>query len=165
MRRDALWLLMATALPLFLIFLLPVFGVLGQTLLLTLIIIFFAFHFLFLSFHPCSERLMHYYKMLKRTQAEGVRTMMALDIKKYGLAWGSACAILYLGCVIVMAVAGREGTVFLFNSLLHGLDVSPVIRMSMPVSEMVTGLIEIFIVGWLFGATIASIYNYCLKGK
>ena len=60
-----------------------------------------------------------------------------------------------------MDVAGRQGTVFLFNSLLHGIDVSSIIRMQMPLWEMIIGLTETFILGWLVGATIASFYNFC----
>lgn len=91
--------------------------------------------------------------------------MGAINIKKLGLAFGVTGVILYLGCVIVMAFAGQEGTVFLFNSLMHGLDVSPIVRMDMPLSEMIIGIIETFILFWLIGATIASVYNFSIKVK
>ncbi len=66
---------------------------------------------------------------------------------------------MYLGCVLLMATVGRDGTIFFFNSILHGLDVAPIIRMAVPWWEMLMGVIETFILGWLIGATIASIYN------
>jgi len=47
--------------------------------------------------------------------------------------------------------------------MMHGIDVSPIIRMNMPIGEMFIGIIEIFILGWLIGATIASIYNFSFK--
>ena len=85
---------------------------------------------------------------------------MHINIKKFGMALGFTFALLYLGCVLSMALAGRDATIFFFNSLLHGLDVGPIIRMNMPWWEMIMGIIETFILGWLTGATIASIYNF-----
>ena len=85
--------------------------------------------------------------------------MERINIKKFALAWGVAGATLYLGCIILMASVGREGTVLFFNSLLHGLDTSSVIRMDVPLVEALVGLVEMFILGWLFGALIASVYN------
>lgn len=89
--------------------------------------------------------------------------MGVINIKKFGLAVGATFVLLYLGCVFVMASVGKEVTIYFFNSLLHGLDVTSIIRMNMPVGEMVMGAIEIFILGWLTGATIASIYNFGCK--
>lgn len=76
-----------------------------------------------------------------------------------GLAVGATGAILYIGCIILMVSVGREGTIFFFNSLLHGLDVEPIIRMSVPPLDALFGLIQTFIFGWLVGALIAAIYN------
>ena len=89
--------------------------------------------------------------------------MGAINVKKYGLAWGSTFALLYVGCAVVMSVAGREGTVFLFNSMMHGIDVSGVIRMDVPIGEMILGIVQVFILGWLIGATVASIYNLSIR--
>ena len=91
--------------------------------------------------------------------------MRVIDIKRFGLAFGATFALLYLGCVLVMAIVGKEGTIFFFNSLMHGADVTSIIRMNVPLREMMIGIVEIFILGWLTGATIASIYNFGLKKK
>jgi hypothetical protein len=91
--------------------------------------------------------------------------MNTLNIWKLGLATGLTMALMYLGCVIVMAALGREGTVLFFNSILHGIDVAPVLRTDMPFSEMAMGIVEIFILGWLTGAVIAGIYNFRAKKK
>jgi len=64
-----------------------------------------------------------------------------------------------------MWTAGKAGTMLFFNSLMHGLDVSSIIRMDMPWWEMIMGVIEVFILGWLTGATIASIYNFAVARK
>lgn len=89
--------------------------------------------------------------------------MGVIDVKKFGLALGATGALLYFGCATVMALAGREASIFLFNSMMHGVDISPIIRMKVPIGEMIIGIVEIFILGWLIGATVASIYNFSLK--
>lgn len=90
--------------------------------------------------------------------------MYRLNIKKFGLAFGLTGALLYVGCVLVMATVGREGTVKFFNSLLHGLDTSSIIRMDVPVLEVFFGIIQVFILSWLIGACVAAFYNAQVKG-
>lgn len=91
--------------------------------------------------------------------------MNTINPKKFGLAIGTTFATLYSACILVVMTVGKGGVVFLFNTLIHGIDVTPLIRTSMPWYNMVIGLIEIFIVGWLLGATIASIYNLGIKNE
>ena len=88
---------------------------------------------------------------------------MKLNVKKLGLATGLTGALLYLGCMLVMLTVGQEGSVKFFNSLLHGLDVSTIMRMNVPLWEAGIGIIETFILGWLIGACIASLYNWQIK--
>jgi hypothetical protein len=82
-----------------------------------------------------------------------------INAKKFGLAVGLTMALLYLGCAVVMATVGHDGTVKFFNSLLHGLDVSTIIRMKISFGEAAIGLVETFVLGWLVGACIAAFYN------
>lgn len=89
--------------------------------------------------------------------------MNRIDVKRFGMAWGITAALLYLGCMLVMWSVGKEGSILFFNSMLHGIDVSSIIRMNIPWWEMLMGIIEVFIIAWLTGATVASIYN--LGGK
>ena len=86
--------------------------------------------------------------------------MKSIDIKRFGMACGLTAALLYLGCVFVMWSVGKDGSILFFNSLLHGIDVTSIIRTDMPWWEMLMGIVEIFIVCWLIGAAIASIYNF-----
>lgn len=89
--------------------------------------------------------------------------MATIDVRRFGLACGSTAALLYLGCVFVMATVSRDAQVLFFNSLLHGIDSDALLRTTMPASEMVLGIIEIFILAWLSGASIASIYNVAAR--
>ena len=82
-----------------------------------------------------------------------------INIKKLGLAFGLTGALLYLGCMLVMATVGYDNSIKFFNSLLHGLDVSSIVRKSVPIWEAIVGIVETFILGWLVGACIAGIYN------
>lgn len=78
--------------------------------------------------------------------------MNHINVKKFGLAFGLTGALLYIGCIILMLLVGHPGTVKFFNSILHGLDVSSIVRMDVPLWEAGVGLIETFILGWLIGA-------------
>lgn len=89
--------------------------------------------------------------------------MNHINVKKFGLAIGLTISLLYVGCMILMLSVGHTGTVKFFNSILHGLDVSSIVRMDVPIWESVVGLIETFILGWLVGACIAAFYNASLK--
>ena len=89
--------------------------------------------------------------------------MNRLNIKKFGFSFGLTGAILYLGCMLVMFTVGREGTIAFFNTLLHGLDVTDVVRMDVPWWEALLGIVQIFIIGWLTGALIAAFYNAQIK--
>lgn len=91
--------------------------------------------------------------------------MNKIDVRRFGFAIGSTAALLYLGCVVVLMVAGHDTAVRFGNSLLHGLDVSSIIQMSVPVSEALIGLLETFIIAWLAGASIASIYNATVRTR
>lgn len=85
--------------------------------------------------------------------------MNAISIKRLGLAFGLTGVILYVGCVVLMASVGHEGTVNFFNSILHGLDTSSIVRMDVPLWEALIGIVETFILSWLIGACIAAFYN------
>lgn len=85
--------------------------------------------------------------------------MNKINIKRLGFAFGITGAMLYAGCVIVMVTVGREGTIQFFNSILHGLDVSSIIRMKISWWEVLMGITETFILSWLIGACIAAFYN------
>lgn len=85
--------------------------------------------------------------------------MNQINVKKFGLALGLTGALLYLGCMVLMLTVGHEGTVKFFNSLLHGLDVSSIIRMDVPLWEACIGIVQTFVLGWLIGACVAAFYN------
>lgn len=72
-------------------------------------------------------------------------------------------ALSYVGCVFVMMTVPQDVAIRFFNSILHGVDVTTIMRWEMHWSEMIVGVLEIFIIGWLFGSIIAVFYNCGLK--
>ena len=91
--------------------------------------------------------------------------MNQLSIRRFGFAVGVACAIAYVGCVFVMMTVSQETAIRIFNSLMHGVDVTTIMRWDMPLWETILGVVEIFVLGWLFGALIAGCYNCCRKSQ
>lgn len=91
--------------------------------------------------------------------------MNHISIRKLGLAFGITGALLYFGCALVMLILGHDSTIRFFNTLLHGLDVSSIIRTDISFVEVLLGLLQTFILSWLIGACIAGIYNATMKSK
>jgi hypothetical protein len=86
-----------------------------------------------------------------------------LSIKKIGIAAGIAATIFYVGCALVMMIGGKAGTIKLYNSLLHGMDTTSIIKMNVPISESLIGVVLTFILAGLFGAILAYFYNLQLR--
>lgn len=88
--------------------------------------------------------------------------MKRLHVNRLGVAFAITGTLFYVGCIILMSILGAEATAVFFNSLLHGLDTSGIIRMDIPFWEVAMGIILSFILGWISGALIAAIYNFGL---
>ncbi|MEO7088656.1 MAG: DUF5676 family membrane protein [Bacteroidia bacterium] len=91
--------------------------------------------------------------------------MNHISIKKLGLAFGLTGALFYFGCAIVMLILGHDSTIIFFNSLLHGFDVSSIIRMNISLGEDLIGIVETFILCWLIGVCVAIMYNISFKNS
>jgi hypothetical protein len=90
---------------------------------------------------------------------------IAINPKGLGLAFGLSATVFYIGCVVTLAAAPRDKAIIFFNSLLHGVDVTSILRTSMPISEMVFGLITTFVLAWFAGAMVAVFYNFTVREK
>ncbi len=86
-----------------------------------------------------------------------------LNPRCMGLAFGTTGLVFYLGCMLTMATVPRESAVTFFNSLLHGLDVGPILKTSVPLPQVALGLVTTFILGWFAGILSAGIYNLSLR--
>lgn len=86
-----------------------------------------------------------------------------IDAKKLGLASSISFTILYVGCILLMLIVGKGGTTWLFNSLLHGLDVSTISRMNVPIMDTCIGLVFTFLLAYGMGYLMGTIYNRLSK--
>jgi hypothetical protein len=85
--------------------------------------------------------------------------MHTLSVKRLGFAFGATAALLYSGCAFVMSTVPKDAVIRFFNSLLHGWDVTHIMRWDMPWWEPILGVLETFILAWLMGAAFACFYN------
>lgn len=86
-------------------------------------------------------------------------TIEQLSVHRLSFALGTLFATLYAASMIIVMSGPREVVVRFFNSILHGIDVTTIMRWEMPWWEMVIGILEVFILGWLCGAALAILYN------
>jgi len=93
----------------------------------------------------------------------GAFSWARLNPIRLGWGFGATGVVFYLGCMLTMATVPREKAVVFFNSLLHGLNVEPMLKTSVPAGEVVLGLITTFILGWFAGVLIAGFYNLGLR--
>lgn len=91
--------------------------------------------------------------------------MRSLTVLRFGVALGLASALSYVGCVLLMMTLPKEATISFFNSIMHGIDITTIMRWEVPWWETIVGLLEIFILGCLFGAIMAAFYNVGLASK
>lgn len=86
-----------------------------------------------------------------------------LSANRLGISLGLTGILFYIGCIITMATVPRDKAVTFFNSLLHGIDVDPILRQHVPFSEVMLGILTTFALGWIAGLLIAGFYNWGLS--
>ena len=92
--------------------------------------------------------------------------MNHINIKQLGFAIGTTIVIIYIGCVAVVSLISTQEGIAFFNNLMHSIDTTTIIRKTpMSFLDVIIGIVEWFIIGWLIGASIASIYNLGTKNN
>lgn len=86
--------------------------------------------------------------------------MNSINVKRFAFAVGMTFSILYVGCVFLVMTVGAAGTALFMKDIFHWIDISLIVREQVHAFELFSGIIEIFIIGWLIGATIAALYNF-----
>ena len=69
-----------------------------------------------------------------------------LSVTRLGFAFAMVFAVLYGASTLIVMAGPRETVVAFFNSILHGIDVTGIMRWEMPWWEMVVGVLEVFII-------------------
>lgn len=89
--------------------------------------------------------------------------MNNLSPNRLGLALGITGVFFYVGCMLLMSILSKETFVLLANSLCHGIDMGPIIRMDIPRWESIIGITEAFLLCGMFGYITAFLYNKLLR--
>ncbi len=84
-----------------------------------------------------------------------------LDVRNFGIAIGAASALAYAACALSMLILPHETMIRLYNTLLHGVDIGPIMREDISLIESAFGCALTFILAGIFGAVIAAVYNAC----
>ena len=92
-------------------------------------------------------------------------TTSRLSPSRFGFAFGATGVVFYFGCMLTMATLPRAQTIVLFNSLLHGFDIGPILREHVPPLDVALGIVATFVLGWLAGALFALCYNLTARRK
>jgi len=88
---------------------------------------------------------------------------MKLQALKLGMAFAVAGVSMYIGCLVLMLILGKEETIWFFNSILHGFDVTNSIRMNVPLAQTASGIIITAGISCFIGWLIAFVYNLSLN--
>jgi hypothetical protein len=80
-------------------------------------------------------------------------------VKKFALASGITGALVYISCIILMSVLPKETLIKLANLIFHGIDFSKIIRMDIPVREILIGVVASFFLWGVIGYLLAFIYK------
>lgn len=91
--------------------------------------------------------------------------MLALSPRGLGFAFAIVATVFYAGCAFVMFTVPHDVAIRFFNSLTHGVDWGPMMRWDMPWTELLMGVVEVFILGWLTGAAVAALYNFGIAAR
>ena len=84
---------------------------------------------------------------------------------KFALAAGLSSVIAYIGCVVLMAIVGEEGVIRISNLLFHGMEFTGNIRMDIPLTDNILGVVMSFVFWGFMGFVISSIYNKLIDSK
>ncbi len=80
-----------------------------------------------------------------------------LHVKSLVMAFGAAFSLFYLGCAVVLSIAGGETAAVFYNSLLPGMDVSSVANPNLPVWMALLGFVEAILLGCLWGGIVGGV--------
>ena len=85
--------------------------------------------------------------------------MNTLNGKRFGLAVALTLVLVNIGCLLGRLILPRETAIQFFNSFTH-VDWTSITRWTVSPLEWVIGTIEVFILGWIGGFVIATVYNW-----
>lgn len=157
--RQGVWLVVGTLFPFLLVFALPLFGLSEGVTLTAAKVALFGFHVLIMVRHGRASGDIGSKRMEGAAISVQEGGMHYASVLRCGFALGTGTAIAYLACAVAMAVLPRSVAARFLNNLVHGVDLEPMIHWNMSLTDTLLGLVSVFILGWLFAAVVAGLYN------
>ena len=90
--------------------------------------------------------------------------MENINVKTSGLSLAILSTLLSLLCALSYWLFPSL-TISYFNYIVHGIDITLITTRSISLSNVLIGLVIVFISAYLIGALFAVIYNYFNKNK
>ena len=84
---------------------------------------------------------------------------MEINTMKFAKATGLTGSIFYLACTLVMTFLPKGILIRLANLLFHGIDFENLLRMDIPISETLIGIVVSFFFWGLLGYILVRVYN------
>lgn len=84
--------------------------------------------------------------------------MEKLNVKAFAFASASTFGIASVVCALLFWAAPAFA-LGLFSNLVHGIDLTSIAKTGLSLSNALVGLILAMVLGYLFGALIALLYN------
>ena len=85
--------------------------------------------------------------------------MNQLNVKSFALASGLTGSVVYLACFVVMSIFPKDVLIQMGNLLFHGVDFTEDLRMGIPITETLLGIVASFVVWGVVGLVFATFYN------
>jgi len=89
--------------------------------------------------------------------------MDKLNQKAVALAFGMTTALVYIICLIFVAVFPLETVAAVGNYFVHGIDISSIAAKSVTIGKSIAGLFLVSISSAVTGYIFASLYNWIAK--
>lgn len=162
MKKYTIWMLVICIIPILLLFVLPTFGfgeIANDIILISVLLTIFMVIPKDIDDMDKIDDTVHLIKSGKN------KNSFKIDPRKFGLSIGFTFFLLYIVCMILMYFLGHDGTVTYFNNMLHGIDISSIVKINVTLTEAFAGIIEIFVLGTFIGICIGGFYNILLVGR
>lgn len=89
--------------------------------------------------------------------------MEKLNPNVVGLSVGIVAAIVYLACLVFVAIFPLQATITVGNYLMHGIDISSIATKDITFADSTIGLVIIFLGAAAIGYMFAFVYNWLNK--
>ena len=81
-----------------------------------------------------------------------------LNPKRTGYALAIVSGIVSIVCLLLIVIA-KEFTINLFGAIFHGIDLSKIAADNITVSSVISGFVEVVVIGFILGWLFVKIYN------